>query len=214
MANKELRQQLNDRAKQLKEAIRMIRMNTGKIAAVIGCSESYFRTSSGIAAGPQVVTRFHTLFPNVSTDWLFLGKGPMLTHGEEVEAPRDLLRPSVAKITNIMKNLYGVEGMEPNRTLAVSLLLQNDIDPVSLYNRYPELFPILAPSDTSATDFCDTSDVDYQPLPSSPDDRDLVIAQLQAENRTLRTELSKRDATIAHFLDLAMKYIETKEGNK
>lgn len=213
MANYDLRQQLNDRAKQLKEAIGMIRMNTGKIAAVLGCSESYFRTSTGVAAGPQIVTRFQTLFPNVSTDWLFLGKGPMLTHGETVEAPRDLLRPSVAKIITIMKNLYGVEGMEPNRTLAVSLLLQNDIDPDSLYQRYPDLFPILAPEDTPSASR-DTSDVEYQRLPSTPDDRDIVIAQLQAENRQLRTELAKRDATISHFLELAMKYIETKEGNK
>ena len=211
MSNKELRQQLNDRAKQLKEAIGMIRMNTGKIAAVIGCSESYFRTSTGVAAGPQVVARFQTLFPNVSTEWLFLGKGPMLTYGETVEAPRDLLRPSVAKITNIMKNLYGVEGMEPNRALAESLLLSNDINPDDLYNRYPDLFPILAPTEPNPASIKDDNQVEFKTLSSSADDRDIVIAQLQTENRQLRAEIAKQNATITHFLDLAMKYIETKE---
>lgn len=200
---------VSTRAKLLKEIIPAPSMSMTKLGYVIGCADSYFRTASGVNPSPIIIKRIKTLFPNLNLQWLFYGEGEILIEGTQPIAPLDILRLSAPKIKTVMQAAYGT-----NRELAEKLLLENDIDPDDLYNRYPDLFPILAPAEPNPTHIKDDSQVEFKALPLSSDDRDIVIAQLQTENRQLRAELAKCNATITHFLELAMKYIETKEGNK
>ena len=209
-ANKQKISEVNERAEIFRQTILIHGMNVSKLGTIIGSNEAYFRNSTGTRPSPIFTKRIKALFPNLNLQWLLSGEGEMLTSGDTTIAPLDLLRIPAIKLKTVMRAAYG-----PDKELAEKLLLENDINPDDLYNRYPEIFPILAPEDSPSHAFNDIEEPEYEALPSvSTDERDITIAKLQTEINFLREQLSHRDATIAHFLDLSMKYIESHESNK
>lgn len=209
-ANKQKISEVNKRAEIFRQTIPIHGMNVSKMGTIIGSNEAYFRNSTGTRPNPIITKRIKALFPNLNLQWLLNGEGEMLTYGEVPIVPTDLLRISARTLRPIMQAAYGSD-----KELAEKLLLENDLNPDDLYNRYPEIFPILAPEDAPSHAFNDVAEPEYQPLPSaSTDDRDITIAKLQTEVNFLREQLSQRDATIAHFLELSMKYIESHESHK
>lgn len=209
-ANKTKISELNERAEIFSSAIQAHDMNVSKLGTIIGCAPSYFRNSTGTRPRPNIINRIKALFPNLRLLWLLNGEGAMLSQGDKPIVPLDLLRLPAVKLQPLMRAAYGSD-----KELAEKLLLENDINPDDLYNRYPEIFPILAPEDTPSHAFNDVAEPEYQPLPpATADDRDITIAKLQTEVNFLREQLSQRDATIAHFLELSMKYIESHESHK
>ncbi len=200
--------EVNKRAAIFSLAIPIRNMNVSKLGAIVGSVNSYFRNSTGIRQSPIIIKRIENLFPNLNLQWLLNGEGEMLSEGDSPIAPFDLLRIPAAKLSPIMRAAYGSD-----KELAEKLLLENDVNPEDLYSRYPEIFPILAPE--HQTKISDDIEPEFQPLPSATtDDRDILIAKLQTEVKFLREQLTLRDSTIAHFLELSMKYIEAHESNK
>lgn len=213
MGTNERKGDLTRRAQQLVDASEDFNINIGKIGAVLGCNESYFRTSIGSRPGKEISQRFSVLFPNVSPSWFFGGIGTMLTSGDKPLVPSLLLYPSVKIIKQIMVALYGRKNQsEPNKELAEKLLRDCSIDPAEIYRLYPSIFPILAPSvlnPQSSTDSKDSDTVECEtpadvPTPAS----DNLVTALRIENKILREQLDQKNATIEQFLKLAMHYIE------